>query len=493
MRLRNIPEKITLASSLESLLEEGVINEIYGRLKSGKEAEVFAVSYGESVVAAKVYKDRAQRNFKNNAAYLEGRSVRNSRSQRAMDRGTRFGQEAAEEAWKVAEANALYKLHAAGVRVPTPVMFLDGVLLMELVRGSDGEPAPRLIDSELTREEAHAAYLDMVSQLVKMLCCDLIHGDLSPYNVLWATTGVTLIDFPQTMAAAQNSRAESFFQRDARNILGHFAAIEPSLRGRLNGDAREIWRAYVRRELTPDFMPSGRSQQFEERAPATEQREPREQREQRRPENGQPRQDRDAHGRRPNPRGPNQRGPNGPGSSAAGPHPQAGPERGPQARGPHHNGSQNRGQGGQARGPRLQMASPAQNIASQRGDYEPSEPRNQQEPKRAPQRDSRGGPEQARGPRGGQAQQRGPRGGNEQPRGPRAGNEQQRGPRGGSDQQRGPRTDQRSQPRPQRAQQQRQAQRRAPEVIVIKRRAPEPAQPAEVVERAPEPARRNRR
>lgn len=418
-----------MASSLESLLEEGVINEIYGRLKSGKEAEVFAVSYGENVVAAKVYKDRAQRNFKNNADYLEGRSVRSSRSQRAMDRGTRFGQEAAEEAWKVAEANALYKLHAAGVRVPTPVMFLDGVLLMELVRGPDGEPAPRLIDSELTREDARAAYLDMLSQLVKMLCCDLIHGDLSPYNVLWAATGPTIIDFPQTIGAAQNGRAESFFQRDARNILGHFAAIEPSLRGRLSGDAREIWRAYVRRELTPDFMPSGRPQQFEERAPRPEQRDAREQRrphdgQQRRPQNGQP------------PR-PQNRGQNG-----------------------HHPPQ------GQARGPRLQMASAAQNIASQRGGHEP----------------------QPRGPRGQHEQhQRGPR--PDPQRGARP--EQQRGPR--PEQQRGPRPDQRSQARPQRAQQQRQAQRRAPEVIVIKRRAPEPAPPTETVERAPEPARRNRR
>ena len=211
---------ITLASSLESLLDEGVISEIYGRLKSGKEADVYTVCYGDVAVAAKVYKDRAQRSFKSNATYKEGRAVRNSRSQRAMDRGSKFGQEAAEDAWKSAEATALYKLHAAGVRVPTPVLFLEGVLFMELVRGANGEPAPRLIDSELSVSEARTAYLDMLSQLVRILSCDLIHGDLSPYNVLWAASGPTIIDFPQIVSAAQNSNSESFFMRDARNIHG---------------------------------------------------------------------------------------------------------------------------------------------------------------------------------------------------------------------------------------------------------------------------------
>ncbi|HEY3668228.1 MAG TPA: RIO1 family regulatory kinase/ATPase, partial [Polyangiaceae bacterium] len=247
-----------MASSLESLLSEGVITEIYGRLKSGKEADVYAVCYGDSVVAAKVYKDRAQRSFKSNSTYKEGRAVRNTRSQRAMDRGSKFGQEAAEDAWKSAEATALYKLHAAGVRVPTPVMFLEGVLFMELVRGADGEPAPRLIDTELSPAEARTAYLDMLSQLVRILCCDLIHGDLSPYNVLWAEAGPTIIDFPQIVSAAQNSNSETFFMRDARNILGHFAAIDRSLEARLHGDMREIWRAYVRRELSPEFLPMGR-------------------------------------------------------------------------------------------------------------------------------------------------------------------------------------------------------------------------------------------
>jgi RIO kinase 1 len=247
-----------MGSGLEHLLAEGVITEVLGRLQSGKEAEVYVVRFGGKVVAAKVYKDRAHRSFKNNASYKEGRAVRNSRSQRAMDRGSKFGKAASEDAWKSAEADALYKLHAANVRVPTPVLFLDGVLLMELVLDTEGNAAKRLIDTTLTVAQARAGYHDMVAQLVRILACDLIHGDLSPYNVLWAAAGPTVIDFPQIVSASHNSSSERFFLRDAENILGYFARIDRSLDTR-SGDAREIWQAYRRRELTPEFRPSGRA------------------------------------------------------------------------------------------------------------------------------------------------------------------------------------------------------------------------------------------
>ena len=257
-------------TGLDHLVYEGVITDVQHRLKSGKEADVYVVTYAGKTVAAKVYKKRAHRNFKNDSGYKEGRTVRNTRSQRAMDRGSKFGQDTAEEAWKSAEVDALYQLHAAGVRVPTPVMYLEGVLLMELVRGADGEPARRLIDIDLTVAEANAAYRDMLTQLVRMLACDLIHGDLSPYNVLWGAAGATIIDFPQIVSAAHNSRSEVFFLRDARNILGHFAGIDETLHGRA-GDPAEIWRAYMRRELSPEFVPQGRPRAF---APRPQQHSP---------------------------------------------------------------------------------------------------------------------------------------------------------------------------------------------------------------------------
>jgi RIO kinase 1 len=240
--------------SLAPLLADGVIDEIVGRLKSGKEADLWLVRHAGEIVAAKVYKQRQARSFRNNAVYKEGRLVRDTRTQRAMQRGTRFGQAAAEDAWKAKEAEALHKLHAAGVRVPTPVMFYEGVLLMELVLDVGGHPAPRLVDAHVPREHAAALYADLRGQAIAMLCCDLIHGDLSPYNVLLGCNGPVVIDFPQVVGAAHNSQAEGFFRRDVENLRRFFAARDPALHAAA-GDAREIWRAYERRELTHGFVP----------------------------------------------------------------------------------------------------------------------------------------------------------------------------------------------------------------------------------------------
>jgi RIO kinase 1 len=253
-----------MAGDLHTLLSDGLIDEVLGRLKTGKEAEVWLVRHGDEVLAAKIYKERQVRSFKNNAGYKEGRQVRNTRTQRAIARGSKFGRESEEDAWKSAEADALYKLRAQGVRVPEPKAFYDGVLLMQLVVDGEGQPAPRLIDSHLTPEEAAAAYADLRAQVVAMLCAELIHGDLSPYNVLLGAAGPTLIDFPQIVGAAHNSMAESFFRRDLENLRTHLAATDPSLSARAS-DAAEIWAAYVRRDLTPDFVPTGRAPQGPDR------------------------------------------------------------------------------------------------------------------------------------------------------------------------------------------------------------------------------------
>jgi RIO kinase 1 len=243
---------------LAPLLHDGVIDEVVARLKSGKEADLWLVRCRGEVVAAKVYKAREARNFRNNAAYKEGRQVRDTRTQRAMAKGSRFGQKAAEEAWKTKEADALHALHAAGVRVPRPVLFYEGVLLMEVVVDAHGRPAPRLVDAHVAPEAAAAMYADLRGQVVRMLGCDLVHGDLSPYNVLVGHDGPVVIDFPQVVGAAHNRQAEVFFHRDLENLRRFFAALDPAL-GAAAGDAREIWRAYERRELTADFVPTGRA------------------------------------------------------------------------------------------------------------------------------------------------------------------------------------------------------------------------------------------
>jgi RIO kinase 1 len=242
---------------LAPLLADGVIDEIVSRLKGGKEADVWLVRAGGQTVAAKVYKARQTRSFKNDAAYKEGRKVRSTRTQRAMDRGSRFGQAAAEDAWKETESDALFRLHAAGVRVPRPVLFHEGVLLMEVVVDAHGHPALRLVDARLARDQAAGIYEDIRKQAVGMLTCGLIHGDLSPYNVLLGSHGPVVIDLPQVIDAAHNSQAEKFFLRDLDTIRRFCVSLDPALGG--EGDGSEIWRAYVRRELTADFVPTGRA------------------------------------------------------------------------------------------------------------------------------------------------------------------------------------------------------------------------------------------
>ncbi len=242
---------------LAPLLADGVIDEVLSRLKGGKEADVWLVRAGGQTVAAKVYKARQTRSFKNDAAYKEGRKVRNTRTQRAMDRGSRFGQAAAEDAWKEKESDAMFRLHAAGVRVPRPVLFHEGVLLMEVVLDAHGHPAQRLVDAPPSREQAAGLYADIRRQAIGMLACGLIHGDLSPYNVLAGSHGPVVIDLPQVIDAAHNSQAERFFLRDLDGIRRFCASLDPAIGG--EGDGREIWRAYVRRELTADFVPTGRA------------------------------------------------------------------------------------------------------------------------------------------------------------------------------------------------------------------------------------------
>ncbi|HLV61157.1 MAG TPA: RIO1 family regulatory kinase/ATPase [Fredinandcohnia sp.] len=236
------------------LLDDGIIEDVLGRLKTGKEAEVWTVVHQGRAVAAKIYKDRAFRSFKNNADYLEGRKVRNSRTRRAIEKGSRFGREAAEEAWKEAEAAALARLYEAGVRVPAPILFYEGVLLMELVQGPGGEPAPRLVELSFSADEARRIYVDLRAQMVRMLCADVIHGDLSPYNVLLGAQGPVIIDLPQVLDPSANHRAAFFFQRDMDNVRNFLAGFDRSLHTRRH-EARLVWKAWEKRELTPDWEP----------------------------------------------------------------------------------------------------------------------------------------------------------------------------------------------------------------------------------------------
>ena len=240
---------------LLSLIEEGLIDTVVRQLMSGKEAMVYVVRCGDETRCAKIYKEADQRSFRQAVDYTENRKVKNTRQARAMAKGTKFGRESAEAAWQSAEVDALYRLAAAGVRVPKPHNFCDGVLLMELVTDAHGDAAPRLNDVEFTPEHARAHHATLVTEVVRMLCAGVVHGDLSEFNVLLAEDGPVIIDLPQAVDAAGNNHASRMLLRDVANLRGFFGRFAPDL---LKTDyGHEIWDLYQRGVLRPDTLLTG--------------------------------------------------------------------------------------------------------------------------------------------------------------------------------------------------------------------------------------------
>ena len=240
---------------IKPLVEEGLVDAVLRQLMSGKEAEVYVVRCAEEIRCAKVYKEASKRSFRQAVQYTEGRKVKNSRRARAMQNGSRYGRDQQEVAWQNAETDTLRRLAAAGVRVPRPYNFLDGVLLMEMVTDEEGGAAPRLNDLELTSQQAREYHELLIAQIVQMLCAGVIHGDLSEYNVLVGSNGPIIIDLPQAVDPAGNSSAEALLERDVDNITRYFGQFAPELRTTDFG--KEIWSIYRSGKLHPGINLTG--------------------------------------------------------------------------------------------------------------------------------------------------------------------------------------------------------------------------------------------
>lgn len=248
-----------IPARLQPLVEDGLIDDVIRQLMSGKEATVFIVRCGTEIRCAKVYKEANKRSFRQAVDYTENRKTKNSRRARAMEKRTRYGRKAQEEAWQSAEVDALYRLAAAGVRVPVPYNFHEGVLLMELVTDAHGDPAPRLDDVEFSAEQARSYHQALMTEVVRMLCAGVVHADLSEFNVLVGSTGPVIIDLPQAVDAAGNNHAKSMLERDVLNLTNFFGRYAPELLATEYG--KEIWALYESGTLTPDAKLTGHFEQ----------------------------------------------------------------------------------------------------------------------------------------------------------------------------------------------------------------------------------------
>jgi RIO kinase 1 len=249
---------------IEPLVEDGLVDEVLRPLMSGKEAAVYVVRCGDELRCAKVYKEANKRSFRQAAEYQEGRKVRGSRQARAMAKGSKYGRKEQEQAWQNAEVAALFHLASAGVRVPKPYDFLDGVLLMELVSDGEGDVAPRLNDVELHPDDAREFHAFMIQEIVKMLCAGLVHGDLSEFNVLLGPDGPVIIDLPQAVDAAANNHAFSMLERDVRNMAEYFGQFAPELK--YTQYAKEMWALYEAGKLQPNSQLTGEFAEAEDAA-----------------------------------------------------------------------------------------------------------------------------------------------------------------------------------------------------------------------------------
>jgi RIO kinase 1 len=253
-----------IPNSLVSLADQGIIEEVVRPLMSGKEAEVFLVVSGGELRVAKVYKEAQNRTFKNRAEYTEGRKVRNSRDQRAIGKRSSHGRAKDEAAWRSTEVDMIYRLRDAGVRVPTPHHFVDGVLVMELVSDDAGNPAPRLGEVRLEPDEATAIFDHLLTEVVRMLCAGVVHGDFSDFNVLLGAGGPVVIDFPQAVDASSNQNARRLLLRDVDNLYRFLARFAPGRPRRPH--AEEMWELYASSLLTPETRLRGQYRPAEKRA-----------------------------------------------------------------------------------------------------------------------------------------------------------------------------------------------------------------------------------
>jgi RIO kinase 1 len=235
---------------LDPFFAEGLITAVLRTEKSGKEGTVYCCrasgEAGDGLLAAKVYRSRSRRNFKNDAIYREGRVILNGHDQRAARKKTAWGREFQFASWIGHEYDTLRALHAMGADVPRPISRSGNAILMEYI-GDEERAAPMLSGVTLPDDEVRPLFERLLTTVRGLLAANYIHGDLSPYNVLYHEGRAVVIDFPQTVDPRQNSRAFDLLARDVDRVCAYFSRY--GVRTDPQRMARHLWERYLRSDL----------------------------------------------------------------------------------------------------------------------------------------------------------------------------------------------------------------------------------------------------
>ncbi|MBK9712162.1 MAG: hypothetical protein IPO81_12710 [Kouleothrix sp.] len=256
-------EAVWLLSSLRSFYDEHLIGDVLAQVKGGKEASVYrcaAESAGETaLLAAKVYRPRMFRNLRNDKVYRDGRAVLSAdgrpvkktdhRLMRALGKKTAFGMQVQHTSWVMYEYTTMGRLHQAGAAVPRPVAAAENAILMEYC-GDERRAAPTLNEVGLPRGQARPLFDEVLRNIELLLQHNLVHGDLSAYNILYWQGRIVLIDFPQVADLQSNRQAKFILRRDISRVCEYFirqgvrcnpAAIMDDLWARYGAEVEEMW------------------------------------------------------------------------------------------------------------------------------------------------------------------------------------------------------------------------------------------------------------
>jgi RIO kinase 1 len=242
---------------IEHFLDEGLIERVLRPIKSGKEASVHLCranprTTGEELAALKIYHPLDRRDFRDESLYRDGEFIKERRIRAALAKKTRFGREVQGGIWVGREWEMLRALSDVGAPVPRPIEATDHAILMGYV-GDEADAAPQL-HRYRPRDAAEAEELldQCLRAIERMLFHDVIHGDLSPFNVLVWEGRITVIDLPQAVDPKKNRHAEALLARDVRRICEHFARFG-AVRDHVEF-ATALWTSWTFADLVPEEL-----------------------------------------------------------------------------------------------------------------------------------------------------------------------------------------------------------------------------------------------